>query len=265
MLDAEHHKLVNTIRKTSSLVNSGFVHRADDSGNNSIVGNDAEMLYVQGIDYKAIFQQCPFPMGVAALDGRFLMINTTFQRMTGLDRMQLENLTLFGLLAATDVHEVFRTLGTLLKAGSSGESAGPDGVVRQAASASGSTTQVTSSSEEHETETGSSGDDVHGIVSPGSGSGSGSRSANSNKENSEDSQDQDSGGSGTTVCNGYWSGALKRPNQDVSRGCHTCCMTCSQFPFFCYCCIHFELDLRNFSFFAFLLLVHDCLLVACRS
>ena len=201
LLDVEHDKLVNTIQKTNSLVNSGFVHRADD---NSIVGNDAEMLYVQGIDYKAIFEQCSFPVGVAALDGRFLMINKNFERMTGFDQHQLESLTLFGLLATKDVHEVFRALGTLLKEGSSG------------------------SSSSEEAEAASSGDDANGTSSSGSESGSGTKQSDNTAGDAQDQGQEghglgEAGGrggggreNGYSASIGYWSGALKRPNQDVS-------------------------------------------------
>jgi preprotein translocase subunit Sss1 len=63
-LDSEHGKLIHTIQQTSEFVNNGMIHHQDEENVN--VGNDAELLYVQGLDYKAIFEQCVFPIAVAA-------------------------------------------------------------------------------------------------------------------------------------------------------------------------------------------------------
>jgi len=175
LLDSEHRKLVNTIRETSELVNSGFIHRTDDVPD---VGNDAEMLYVQGLDYRAIFEQCSFPVGVAALDGRFLMCNSKFERITGLSKQELESETLFGLLATNDVDEVFRALGTLLK-GSISEQNKSGG--RESGDANG---------------------DIIGYC---------------NEDSSADDNGISTGDDGgSTINGGYWSGALSRPNDNVS-------------------------------------------------
>jgi len=112
LLANEHLKLVNTIRQTSDIVNSGCAHGSDDV---PTVGNDTEIFYVQGLDYKAVFEQCSFPIAVAALDGRFLAWNPKFTSITGLSNQYLEKSTLFGLLSITNRDEVFRALGTLLR------------------------------------------------------------------------------------------------------------------------------------------------------
>jgi hypothetical protein len=35
---------------------------------------DSDLLLVQGLDYSSVFENCPFAIGVAALDGRVIFI-----------------------------------------------------------------------------------------------------------------------------------------------------------------------------------------------
>lgn len=131
LLDGEHKKLINTIRKTTEMVNSGSVPQVSSSsgggnissnngnssdtcatnneGSNDLV-DDAEMLLVQGLDYRTLFNQCSAALGVVALDGRFLACNAEFQNIIGYTKEQLEKHSLFDLLANKDADEFFGIL-----------------------------------------------------------------------------------------------------------------------------------------------------------
>jgi PAS domain-containing protein len=120
MLDAEHRKLIDTIRQTSELVNSGQTPLPDDTVSNDNqrareVGNDSEMLFVQGLDYQTVFNQCPAALGVAALDGRMLACNDEFAVVAGVSREQLLRQSLFNLM--NNHEDVFRAMGEMLSAG----------------------------------------------------------------------------------------------------------------------------------------------------
>ena len=197
LLENEHHKLVNTIQQTSEMINSGAMQRIDNYPN---VGNDAEMLYVQGIDYKAIFEQCSFPIGVAALDGRFLLCNAKFQKMTGFSKNDLGALTIFGLLATEDVDEVFKGLGTLLKNSSS----------ENLTSSSNSDTNGMSNGGGNEN--GESADvprtDNGNVTVVGAGDAQSSEVGNNNNNNGENNR--------SIISRGYWSGNLSAPHEHVS-------------------------------------------------
>ena len=116
MLDAEHHKLITTIRETSEMVNSGQTPSEEKVellcyGKN--VGNDAGMLFVQGLDYKAVFEQCTAGLGVAALDGRILACNTEFESLSGLSKEELLLQSIFALMQ--NHKDVFEAMGSMLK------------------------------------------------------------------------------------------------------------------------------------------------------
>ena len=172
----------------------------DDSDDDLIVGNDLE-LDVEGLDYKAVFEQCSFPVGVAALDGRFLRCNSKFEAMTGLSKRNLESSTLFGLLSTDDTDEVFQALGTLLKdCDSSSDDAG------------------TSASNSNSNDRACSGDESPASSSHGA---NGHGHCISEDKHSESSGDDNAISSGddsglTTVANRYWTGNLSRPNENVS-------------------------------------------------
>ncbi|GFH53774.1 hypothetical protein CTEN210_10250 [Chaetoceros tenuissimus] len=190
-LDSEHGKLIHTIQQTSEIVNNGMIHHQDEEENVN-VGNDADLLYVQGLDYKAIFEQCVFPIGVAALDGRFLTFNQEFGTLAGLNQESTESLTLFGLLQDVDTDEVFRALGSLLK-DSDSEGSGTSG--------NDSNNQQGTSPDPSSADYGNN-DEKNGE----SGSGS-------NVSRLGDSGDD--GDSGFTYSNGYWSGDLSGANQHL--------------------------------------------------
>jgi len=200
-LDHEHQKLINTMRQTSEMTHSGVIHKihvddddlSNDNGNN-IIGNDAELLYVKGLDYKSIFEQCSFPLGVAALDGRFLTWNLKFEALTGMKKENLGSATLFGLLAAHDTDEVFRALGTLLKDCDIDNTA-----MGRAELNDNNGIELPSSS----------GDDT---LSNGNGN-CGENSGGSSGDDNAISSGDDSGL--TTISNGYWVGTLSKPFQNT--------------------------------------------------
>lgn len=200
LLDSEHHKLVSTIRQTNDLVNSGFIHRSDPD-DISNVGNDAEMLYVQGLDYRTIFEQCSIPFGVAALDGRFMMCNSKFESVTGLSKQSLETQTLFGLLSSSDVDEVFRALGTLLNDNL--------GLKTQKGNANGH-------GNENRGTVGKECDNSGGTTGEKNRAGTDDSNGYGNGESSSGDHDVSSGdSSGSTIVRGYWCGALSCPNENI--------------------------------------------------
>jgi PAS domain-containing protein len=111
MLDAEHHRLIQTIRQTSEMVNSG---PAPEHEANEEQGSDAEMLFVQGLDYQSIFDQGTAAMGIAALDGRILACNHEFVNLLGYSREELLRQSLFSVMQNHE--EVFKAMAEMLKA-----------------------------------------------------------------------------------------------------------------------------------------------------
>lgn len=116
MLDAEHQKLITTIRQTNELVNAGNTPpSADDTEltNSSDSGSDSEMLFVQGLDYRSVFEQSPASLGIAALDGRILECNPEFQLLLGFPRDDLLKQSLFNLVR--NHQDIFRAMAEMLK------------------------------------------------------------------------------------------------------------------------------------------------------
>ena len=204
-LDHEHLKLINTMQQTSEMTHSGLVQKAEDFPE---IGNDAELLYVKGLDYKSIFEQCSFPLGVAALDGRFLTWNSKFEALTGMKKENLQSATLFMLLAAHDTDEVFRALGTLLR-----NSDTDDGNATSKNLNKGCESSLHFDGDDaSRKDNGSSEDIISGGCEEKSDENNGD-GASSGDDNGISSGD-DSGL--TTVTNGYWIGTLSKPFQNVS-------------------------------------------------
>lgn len=106
-LKEEHDNLLATLQQTSELVNSQYVSSASpiqvssggeescqaqdssdqDTDDHSDVDTTAPLM--KEINYKWIFDCCPFATGVAAIDGRFLDCNKEFEVMTGYSRAEL--------------------------------------------------------------------------------------------------------------------------------------------------------------------------------
>lgn len=124
MLDAEHRKLIDTIRETSEMVNNGQTPEPDalptpleklkEEEQGSNLSSDADMLFVQGLDYQSVFDQCIVPMGIAALDGRILACNEEFQTILGYSREELLKHSLFTVMKNHE--EVYKAMGEMLKA-----------------------------------------------------------------------------------------------------------------------------------------------------
>lgn len=113
-LDQEHQKLLNTISQTNDLVNNN--DGVDlNSADVATIGNDSELLFVKGLDYKAIFQQCSSALCIAALDGRMLECNTLFEEVSGYGRGELLNQTVFNLLSSPGMEDLFGELSKFLK------------------------------------------------------------------------------------------------------------------------------------------------------
>mmetsp|Transcript_7438 Transcript_7438/g.9911 ORF Transcript_7438/g.9911 Transcript_7438/m.9911 type:complete len:437 (+) Transcript_7438:285-1595(+) len=170
VLDNEHKKLIMTIQQTKEMVERGevvgsgencvvggngtnvalptvggnlsYTHNSQSNSSSSNnknggvgVGNDANMLFVQGLEYKNIFAQCPAALGIAALDGRFIACNAEFESVSGYTFEELRVQSLFNLLTHRDMEEVFQAMGEMLKNASTSSSSsscnGVGGAVKQ--------------------------------------------------------------------------------------------------------------------------------------
>lgn len=118
MLDSEHGKLITTIRQTNEMVSSGKAPAnttSDDFNvsNSSDSGGEGDMLFVKGLDYQSIFDQCPAALGIAALDGRILECNAEFQTLLGFPRDDLLKQSLFNLVQ--NHQDIFQAMAQMLK------------------------------------------------------------------------------------------------------------------------------------------------------
>jgi PAS domain S-box-containing protein len=118
MLDTEHSKLIKTIRETNDMINTGTAPTSTDESVNAAStadsGSESEMLFVKGIDYRSVFDQCPAALGIAALDGRILECNTEFQTVLGFPmREDVLKQSLFNLVQ--NHHDIFRAMAQMLK------------------------------------------------------------------------------------------------------------------------------------------------------
>ena len=137
MLDAEHKKLIATVRETNEMIanaaNNNTVMSSTTGGatDNESSDNttqdawqqgdgmrerrgDSELLFVKGIDYRSVFEQCPTAFGIAALDGRILECNVEFQNLLGYTaREDLLKQSLFNLVY--NHQDIFRAMAQMLK------------------------------------------------------------------------------------------------------------------------------------------------------
>jgi len=119
MLDSEHQKLITTIRQTNEMVNSGNTPSSNDETETtntpgaSESGSDSDMLFVQGLDYRSVFDQCPAALGIAALDGRILDCNSEFMVVLGFAQDELLKQSLFNLVQ--NHQDIFRAMAEMLK------------------------------------------------------------------------------------------------------------------------------------------------------
>lgn len=120
MLDSDHKRLVDTIRQTNELVASGQALGSEDQVGTagattlSAAVNSPDTLLIQGIDFETIFHHCPYPLGVASLDGRVLACNKAFENILGIPEqgpMLQQSLFLF----IRNHQEIFEAMADLLK------------------------------------------------------------------------------------------------------------------------------------------------------
>ena len=129
MLDADHKRLLDTIRQTNEVVASGT-----DPGNEApaevlsaskVMDFSADSVIVQGIDFRTTFDNCPFPLGVSSLDGRILACNVSFERVLGVcERGQIIQQSLF--LYIRNHQDIFEAMADLLKRSSVASETGED-------------------------------------------------------------------------------------------------------------------------------------------
>jgi len=114
LLDGEHQKLLNSIGQASEMVTTGQLpdEQAESADKSA---NDANLMFVQGLQYSNIFYQCSAAIAVASLDGRFLDCNVQFEKVSGYTKEELTRETLFNLLTNDDMEEVFKVMGQMLK------------------------------------------------------------------------------------------------------------------------------------------------------
>jgi PAS domain S-box-containing protein len=128
MLDSEYQKLADTIRETNELVESGqnMSGPSDNDFPHSDQGDD--LLLVQGLDYSSVFENCPFAIGVAALDGRVISCNATFQSLIGASKREMLQQSLFMFIR--NHQELFEAMASLLKEASAASETG-EGTVKE--------------------------------------------------------------------------------------------------------------------------------------
>ena len=154
MLDSEHQRLIDTIRQTNDLVNStassGGGGGATTTNSLSALSDGEEqvlsscsadgaactssgstgtggltphnLLLVQGIDYMAVFRHCPYPIGVASLDGRMLDCNRSFEELLQAEPGSLKDQSFFAFIR--NHQEIFQAMAGLLKQSSMQSEAG---------------------------------------------------------------------------------------------------------------------------------------------
>eukprot|EP00536_Pseudo-nitzschia_multiseries_P010644 jgi/Psemu1/203810/e_gw1.333.1.1 len=143
MLDAEHQKLITTVRQTNEMIanaannNNGMSsttggvtdnessdatchvawrHGREVNPHNAAdgIGGDSDLCFVKGIDYRGVFEQCPTAFGIAALDGRILECNVSFQTLLGYNtREDMLKQSLFNLVH--NHQDIFRAMAQMLK------------------------------------------------------------------------------------------------------------------------------------------------------
>ena len=108
MLDAEHQKLVDTIRQAGEM--KSVPTDSSDDGNDQQSG---DTFMVEGVNFESVFQACPHPMAVASLDGRLLGCNERMEEVFEADEGTLQGQSLF--MHIRNHQEVFEAMASLLK------------------------------------------------------------------------------------------------------------------------------------------------------
>ena len=135
MLDAEHQKLIDTIRDTNEMVSTGQIPSSTESSNGSADaatsgGTDSSELTLAAakeLDFQVVFQCCPSGMAVCSLDGRILACNKSFESSLGVKKQDVLQQSMF--IYIRNHQDIFEAMADLLKRSSVASEAG-EGVVR---------------------------------------------------------------------------------------------------------------------------------------
>uniref|UniRef100_A0A7S3P4G4 BHLH domain-containing protein n=1 Tax=Amphora coffeiformis TaxID=265554 RepID=A0A7S3P4G4_9STRA len=138
MLDAEHQKLIDTIRQTNEMVNSGQVTSSVESSMDDCAmadpvvssGSDMSELSLAAakeLNFQTIFQCCPAGVAVCSLDGRILTCNKSFESSLGVKQDEVLQQSMF--IYIRNHQDIFEAMADLLKRSSVASEAG-EGVVR---------------------------------------------------------------------------------------------------------------------------------------
>jgi PAS domain-containing protein len=73
----------------------------------------ADSLIVQGLNYHAVFDHCPFSLGVASLDGTILACNESFETLMGVKKSEILNQSMF--MYIRNHQDIFEAMADLLK------------------------------------------------------------------------------------------------------------------------------------------------------
>eukprot|EP00591_Stephanopyxis_turris_P009783 CAMPEP_0195527882 /NCGR_PEP_ID=MMETSP0794_2-20130614/29788_1 /TAXON_ID=515487 /ORGANISM="Stephanopyxis turris, Strain CCMP 815" /LENGTH=372 /DNA_ID=CAMNT_0040658891 /DNA_START=569 /DNA_END=1687 /DNA_ORIENTATION=+ len=111
-LDAEHTTLLNTIEKTTDLLNSN--HRETTDTIPVPIAKHRTNANVDSLDYKNIFSQCGASLAVSALDGRLITCNKEFEILSGFPEHDLAEMTLFDLLQDSDIKKIADVMGKMI-------------------------------------------------------------------------------------------------------------------------------------------------------
>jgi PAS domain S-box-containing protein len=128
MLDSEYQKLADTIQETDELVTNGQDQSDSEYPLSDPGDSGSDLLLVQGLDYSSVFENCPFAIGVAALDGRVISCNATFQSLIGASKREMLQQSLFMFIR--NHQELFEAMASLLKESSAASETG-EGTVKE--------------------------------------------------------------------------------------------------------------------------------------
>jgi hypothetical protein len=87
-LESDLQKLLATLQRTSDISNPQYANVTGSDTSGSECGADDSDLN-SAIDYKLVFQFCPFACAIMAIDGRFIDCNREFERVTCFSRFEL--------------------------------------------------------------------------------------------------------------------------------------------------------------------------------
>ena len=137
MLDAEHQKLIDTIRQTNEMVSTGQVPSSVESSTDSTSADaitsgetdtsELSLAAAKELDFQVVFQCCPSGMAVCSLDGRILGCNKSFETSLGVKKEEVIQQSMF--IYIRNHQDIFEAMADLLKRSSVASEAG-EGTVR---------------------------------------------------------------------------------------------------------------------------------------